>query len=421
MSINLSDDEEHLCSYLRDFIRDLKQFHWVKIWITGGWVRDKLLGYNPHDIDIVVIGLTGPDFMNHLKKYHSLHYNQYLPSHIIKANSEKGKAYDIAATKLFDITLDFTGIPLTTEFGDSISPRAAILQDVYSRDLTINTLYYNIFNGKIEDYSKEGLSDIENELIDTVALPYETLAADPLRVLRIIRFATFYRFKILQETFKAMQNSDIHYLLSKRVARERFSKEIEKIFDDEDVEIGLKLIHNVRIESIIFDWTGDEYLKKYNIINNPDIGLISFIYRHGVLRRHLRKIYTKYNGFFEFATYDLIEMLTDSLSKRIFLLSIILYPMKDIEIIAHPKKLYKRNLPLSEMVVKEGLKRPGKEAKLVSQIVDGLSDSLSTMSENFDLDDLEDFEDQYICQHCTPCVDKIKVYVAEFLLYMGVN
>lgn len=41
------------------------------------------------------------------------------------------------------------------------------LDDALRRDFTMNSLFYNINTGEIEDYTERGLSDIENHVIRT--------------------------------------------------------------------------------------------------------------------------------------------------------------------------------------------------------------------------------------------------------------
>jgi tRNA nucleotidyltransferase (CCA-adding enzyme) len=41
------------------------------------------------------------------------------------------------------------------------------LEDALRRDFTINALFYNINTEEIEDFTKQGVSDIENKVIRT--------------------------------------------------------------------------------------------------------------------------------------------------------------------------------------------------------------------------------------------------------------
>jgi tRNA nucleotidyltransferase/poly(A) polymerase len=60
-------------------------------------------------------------------------------------------------------------------------------EDACRRDLTINSLFYNVNTGMVEDYCGRGLADLRQGVIRTPLPPFTTLLDDPLRVLRAIR------------------------------------------------------------------------------------------------------------------------------------------------------------------------------------------------------------------------------------------
>ncbi|KAG5522032.1 hypothetical protein RHGRI_034293 [Rhododendron griersonianum] len=60
-------------------------------------------------------------------------------------------------------------------------------EDAYRRDLTINSLFYNI-NTSVEDFTARDIADLISGRIVTPLPPKETFLDDPLRVLRAIRF-----------------------------------------------------------------------------------------------------------------------------------------------------------------------------------------------------------------------------------------
>jgi tRNA nucleotidyltransferase (CCA-adding enzyme) len=62
-------------------------------------------------------------------------------------------------------------------------------QDAFRRDLTINSMFYNINLGAIEDFTGKGLIDLREKKANTPLEPLKTFIDDPLRVLRTIRFA----------------------------------------------------------------------------------------------------------------------------------------------------------------------------------------------------------------------------------------
>lgn len=71
-----------------------------------------------------------------------------------------------------------------------------LIEDAEGRDLTINSLYWNLHTRKVEDPTGKGLSDLRSGILRTPRDPTETLAADPLRSLRVFRFLGRFRFRL---------------------------------------------------------------------------------------------------------------------------------------------------------------------------------------------------------------------------------
>lgn len=76
-------------------------------------------------------------------------------------------------------------------------------EDALRRDATVNALFYNIHNRVIEDFTT-GLSDMAAKLIRTPLEPLQTFTDDPLRVLRLVRFASRLGFAIDPKTERFM-------------------------------------------------------------------------------------------------------------------------------------------------------------------------------------------------------------------------
>ena len=85
------------------------------------------------------------------------------------------------------------------------------------RDLTINTLFYNINTATVEDFTGRGLHDLNLGLINTPLPAMETLLDDPLRVLRSIRFASRFGFAMSPNLLDACKNPRVHAALAQKV------------------------------------------------------------------------------------------------------------------------------------------------------------------------------------------------------------
>lgn len=84
-----------------------------------------------------------------------------------------------------------------------------------------------------------GLEDLEMGVIRSVGYPKQRFKEDPLRILRAIRFACRFGFKIEENTLKKMQRMAIHIL---DISKERWMMELDKILLSDDVVRGLRLL-----------------------------------------------------------------------------------------------------------------------------------------------------------------------------------
>jgi tRNA nucleotidyltransferase (CCA-adding enzyme) len=118
---------------------------------------------------------------------------------VIKANSDKSKHLETAVIKVYGEFIDLVNLRSEEYSEDSRVPKIEIgtpEQDAYRRDLTFNSLFYNINTKEIEDYTGKGINDLKNEIVRTPLPPKKTFIDDPLRVLRTIRFAQRFGFNI---------------------------------------------------------------------------------------------------------------------------------------------------------------------------------------------------------------------------------
>ncbi|KAL4931945.1 tRNA adenylyltransferase [Aspergillus undulatus] len=236
---------------------------------TGGWVRDKLLGVGSHDIDVAINNMTGYQFGLKLKEYLDIPGNldkyrqshekegehKHVSLHKIEANPEKSKHLETVTTKIFGFDVDLVNLRKEEYAEDSRTPQmqfGTATEDALRRDATINALFYNLNESKVEDLTGKGLEDMQDEIVRTPLEPYQTFKDDPLRVLRLIRFASRLGFRIEAETENAMQHSDIGTALKLKISRERVGVEVEKMLRGPDPRGALDIIDRLNLYSIIF-------------------------------------------------------------------------------------------------------------------------------------------------------------------------
>jgi len=215
----------------------------VEIRVAGGWVRDKILGLQTHDVDIALNSCTGVEFANVVKEYHTSSSsdgnencstdkkNKIGKIGVIAANPAQSKHLETACVNIFGNDVDFSNLRHETYAEDSRIPDIVVgtpREDSYRRDCTMNALYYNLNTERVEDWTRRGLQDLlMTKVIHTPLKAFQTFEDDPLRVLRLIRFAVRYQMQLSEDVEEACQHPKIHQELLRKVSRERVGNELE--------------------------------------------------------------------------------------------------------------------------------------------------------------------------------------------------
>jgi tRNA nucleotidyltransferase/poly(A) polymerase len=124
------------------------------------------------------------------------------------------------------------------------------LEDCYRRDLTINSLYYNLQTREIEDYSGQGFDDLRNKIIRTNIPPSRTFEIDPLRILRAVRFACRLNFSFHPDILKYFQEEETHLLvasLKDNIAFSRKQTEMTKMMMDNGYQRGIYFMYKWKL------------------------------------------------------------------------------------------------------------------------------------------------------------------------------
>ncbi|CAG8603577.1 11836_t:CDS:10 [Ambispora gerdemannii] len=265
MNIKLNEEEAKVCEILNNVTDSLKKSRPdlnLTLRIAGGWVRDKLLGLECNDLDIALSSLMGYEFAEIVNDY--LRENGYPTSGIgkIETNPDRSKHLQTAATKILGLEVDFVNLRNETYQEDSRIPNEIAFgtpeEDALRRDITINALFYNIHTHQVEDLTGKGLSDLESGLIRTPLSAYQTFKDDPLRVIRCIRFASRFHFKIAEEIRETIKNEEIRAALMSKISRERVGIEVDKMIKGPDPPYSFELIHSLDLFNIIFTQPPEE-------------------------------------------------------------------------------------------------------------------------------------------------------------------
>lgn len=101
-----------------------------------------------------------------------------------------------------------------------------IEEDVARRDFTVNAMYYNPHSGEIFDFM-DGLSDLKAGKLRSIGEPKLRFTEDPVRMLRVIRFAAKLNFEMEPEALEMIEEQG--KLLS-HVSSARLFEEVLKLF-----------------------------------------------------------------------------------------------------------------------------------------------------------------------------------------------
>ncbi|URQ60336.1 multifunctional CCA addition/repair protein [Pantoea alhagi] len=180
----------------------------MKTYLVGGAVRDGLLKLPVKDKDWVVVGAT-PDMMLE-QGYQQV--GRDFPVFLHPASREE---YALARTERKSGS-GYTG------FVTWFAPDVTLEQDLQRRDLTINAIAQDEAGNYIDPY--QGRLDLEKRLLRHVSAAF---IEDPLRVLRVARFAARYAhlsFRIADETMALMRamaaSGELAHLTAERVWKE---------------------------------------------------------------------------------------------------------------------------------------------------------------------------------------------------------
>jgi poly(A) polymerase len=226
----------------------------VPCFLIGGFVRDKLIGRNTKDADIVCVG-DGIELAHRVA-------DSFHP----RPSVSFFKNFGTAQIKLDDWEIEFVGARKESYRQDSRNPQVApgtIEDDQLRRDFTINAMAISLNK---DDYGRlidpfNGIQDLEKKMIRTPLDPLQTFSDDPLRMMRAIRFATQLNFTIDEAAFDAIK-ADAHRISI--VSQERITDELNKIILSDKPSIGFDLLYRSDLLKTIFpqmvDLAGAEYI-----------------------------------------------------------------------------------------------------------------------------------------------------------------
>ena len=207
----------------------------MQVYLVGGAVRDQLLGHPYHEKDYVVVGATPEQLLNQGFQPVGKDFPVFL-------HPETKDEYALARTE----RKSGHGYHDFEFFTD---PSVTLEDDLIRRDLTINAMAMNEDGELFDPY--HGYQDLNQRILRHVS---DAFAEDPLRVLRVARFAARYHqygFKVAEETIALMKNladsGEVQALTPERVW-----KETSRALMERDADIYFEVLRQCDALKILF-------------------------------------------------------------------------------------------------------------------------------------------------------------------------
>ncbi|KAI0478449.1 putative poly(A) polymerase [Xylariaceae sp. FL0804] len=237
---------------LRELLLECAQhFPELEIWVTGGWVRDRLLGIPSDDLDFALSTVTGREFGKFLESFYAkpeieskyrkkaadlgISDSSFTRFHIMEKNAATAKNLETAGAKLFGLDIDLVNLRKEVYNGHSRNPEmefGTAEEDAFRRDATANALFFHLERQEVVDLTGRGLKDLDARVMTTPLDPHQTFMDDPLRVLRLIRLGSKLGFDISPEAMHCMKDNATRRALDTIITRDRINIELFKMMKD---------------------------------------------------------------------------------------------------------------------------------------------------------------------------------------------
>jgi tRNA nucleotidyltransferase (CCA-adding enzyme) len=197
----------------------------MEVYLVGGAVRDELLGRAVKERDWVVVGATAEELQRQGMQQVGRDFPVFL-------HPETHEEYALARTER-KTGAGYYG------FSTDSSPAVSLEQDLARRDLTINAMARATDGRLIDPYG--GQRDLEARQLRHVSPAF---AEDPLRVLRVARFAARFaalNFRVADDTLALMRQMSSSGELAELVP-ERVWQETRRALDEESPQVFFEVL-----------------------------------------------------------------------------------------------------------------------------------------------------------------------------------
>ncbi|MDO7905036.1 CCA tRNA nucleotidyltransferase [Paenibacillus sp. JX-17] len=235
---------------VRTLVEAGHQAYWV-----GGCVRDELMGREVHDMDITTSAM--PQQVTEL-------FPGSIPT---------GIQHGTITVVIEGIPFEVTTFRTEGEYEDHRRPTEVhfvtdVAEDLRRRDFTMNAIAIGLDGQPVDPFN--GREDIQQRLIRCVGEAQERFDEDGLRMVRCVRFASVFQFRIALNTWKGLlhQRDKLGF-----IAAERIRTELEKMMKGPAPLRGLELLRRSRLISYARIQTSWERIAAADVSSLPLLGI----------------------------------------------------------------------------------------------------------------------------------------------------
>ena len=221
---------------------DTLQLAGFEAYIVGGAVRDLLSGKTPKDYDVCT-NATADEVVKLFRGARKIGKNYSIVR--IDYDGEMIEVAPFSSRNTQNSTVLRSSLSDNKDGASSATPLAL---DSDRRDLTINAIYFDINNAQLIDFHG-GIYDLRAHVINTIADAATIYKQDPVRMLRVLRFAAKLNFSISDEASYPIL--DLAPYLSK-VHPQRMFAEVNKLFLSGHSAESYKLLNKYDVIRYLF-------------------------------------------------------------------------------------------------------------------------------------------------------------------------
>ena len=222
-------------------------------YLVGGCIRDALLGRKPKDFDVSTS--ASPEEVKRIFKGCRIIGRRFRIAHVrinrelIEVSTFRANPHEKENATRNELREGEEGQLIRDNVFGSCD------EDAWRRDFSINALYYNPTDNVILDYM-DSIADIKNGVLRSIGDMETRFTEDPVRMLRIIRFAAKFDFSIPADAEKLIHTQK---QLISTVSAPRLFEEVLKLFHGGQAVRSFELLREYGLFKLMFPFTA-EYL-----------------------------------------------------------------------------------------------------------------------------------------------------------------